>query len=395
MSVNSHTRKCSVMITLRPGSHVHRLVTILAITGEFPMRSLHLIGNARVLRALIRRLTSAKTIRNPNTDERLTTKLLQITGKGSSKSIRFYKGALPILEWIRPGLYCYYMASFWNHRFPGDAAHRDRNLRVAEAVALCMGAGIESRPYLLPQLQNDRISLTVSNTPSFYLARDLKKINPPEQSKTMFTRNVGAIFSEQCCYAVYNTRNAAMKWSGMGEFKALHSMIEIARMNAGLSAVDSAILFGASEKNALQTLLESERSKRLEFRFDGIYRHVYFIPMDNNGTCRLRMLVSPDWKEKLLDLLFEPDGRSYDKGFMEYDAYVNGAYIFSHLDGDLARLIRFREGLASQTGMFEVLCFPDQVPLLREYLGPRVALKTIDMRSVEMELGLDRRSIFE
>ena len=43
--------------------------------------------------------------------------------------------------------------TFWEHHFPGDAAHRDRNHRVAEAVALCMSAGVEVLPYDLPRLQ--------------------------------------------------------------------------------------------------------------------------------------------------------------------------------------------------------------------------------------------------
>lgn len=181
----------------------------------------------------------------------------------------------------------------------------------------------------------------------------------------------------------------------MGEFKALHSLIEVARMNAGLQEIDSAILFGESERVALQTLLESDKSRRLEFRFDGIYRHVHFVPMNADGIRRLRMLALPDWKEKLLDLLFEPDTRSYGKGFMEYDACIGGVYIYSHLDGDLARLIRFREAMDSQTKKFEVLCFPDQAPLLREYLTSHVSLKTIDMNLVEAELGSDWRSVVE
>lgn len=383
------------MINIRPGSQAHRLVTVLSIVGEYPVRSLKLLGNERVLRDLVHRLTMPQTLRHPASGQNITVKLLQLSGKGAHKVIRFYKGALPILDWLHAGAYGYYMDSFWDHRFPGDAAHRDRNMRVAESVAMCMAAEIETRAYLLPPLQNRGIFRVIPEFPTLYLARDIKRIHPTEQNKTQFTRTVGAIFYEGGCYAVYNTRRAAMKWSGMGEFKALHNLIEVARMNADLQSLDSAVLFGESGDVALQTLLESDKSRRLEFRFDGIYRHVHFIPMNPAGVQRLKMLVRPDWNEKLMDLLFEPDIRSYNKGFMEYDACVNGVYIYSHLDGDLARLIRFREATASQTGRFEVLCFPDQVPLLREYLAPHVSLKTIDMDSVEMELGAGSEEIVE
>lgn len=46
-----------------------------------------------------------------------------------------------------------------------------------------------------------------------------------------------------------------MKWSGKGEFKTLHSVIEISRLNAGADATPAAILFGQSESVALKTLL--------------------------------------------------------------------------------------------------------------------------------------------
>ena len=178
------------MLTLRPGSQAHRLVTILSVVGEYPLRSLRLLGNERVLRDLIRRLTKIQTVRNPETEERLETKVLQLSGKGGNKSVRLYKGALPILDWIHGDAFRYYMTSFWNHRFPGDMAHRDRNHRVAEAVALSASAKIEVLPYCLPKLQRDSICQVVPDGRSLYLARDIKRIHPTEQSKTMFTRMV-------------------------------------------------------------------------------------------------------------------------------------------------------------------------------------------------------------
>ena len=89
-------------------------------------------------------------------------------------------------------------------------------------------------------------SIPVSERPSLYLARDLKKINASEQNKTMFTRTVGALFYPGGCYAIYNTRSSIMKWSGMGEFKSRLSLQEIARLNAGIETVDSAVLMGES-----------------------------------------------------------------------------------------------------------------------------------------------------
>ncbi|MFT3951739.1 MAG: hypothetical protein QM689_07360 [Oscillospiraceae bacterium] len=380
------------MITMRPGSYTHQLVKLLSFTGEYPVRSLRLLGNDRAVRALVHRLTSVQVFRNPQTGLQMTCRLLRIC---PGKSIRLRKQALPILDWIHPEALGYYLNAFWNHRFPGDTAHRERNHRVAEAAAVCMTAGAECRPYVLPPLQNNEIRLTIPDGPSFYLARDLKKIGGAEQNKTMFTRLAGAFYCSGGCCAVYNTRGAVMKWNGMGEFKTLHSLTEIGRMNASLEQVDAAVLLGASGETALCTLLESDKSRRPEFRFDSIYSHIYFIPMSDDGILRLRMLMLPDWREKLLNLLFETSDRSFDRGHFEYDAYVNGVYVLSHLDGDLARLVRFREALEVQDGRFEVLCFPDEASWLREYLDLRVRITAVGINAVADELGLERRKSSE
>ena len=207
---------------------------------------------------------------------------------------------------------------------------------------------------------------------------------------------VGAIYSSSICYAVYNTRNAVMKWNGMGEFKTLHSLIETGRLNAGVSQVDSAILFGESDSAAMNTLLASDKTKRLEFRFDAIYQHIYFVPMNDCGIRQLRILMLPDWNRKLLDLLFDPETQSNYQGSFEYDAYINGIYILSHLDGDIARLIRFREALAAQPGLkAELVCFPFQTGFVREYLCGLAAIKTIDIGLVETELCHERGADIE
>lgn len=383
------------MVHFRPGSQVWQLITLLSFVGELPYQSLSLLGSERVYKALVSRLTTVQTLRNSQTGAEMTVRLLTVSGKGDGKTIRLYKAALPILDWVYPGAYRYYMDAFWNHRFPGDAAHRERNHRVAETAAMCMRAGMEARPYLLPRLQNETRRIVIPSDPALYLAKDIKRVGGTEMNKTMFTRMTGAIFSLDCCYAVYNTRDAVMKWSGMGEFKALHSLMEIARLNANIPKIDTAVLFGQSEEVALKTLLQSDKSRRMEFRFDAIYRHIYFVPMEEAGIRQLRLLTIPDWNEKLLDLLFDPEVRSFDRGLFEYDACVDGVYVLSHLDGDIARLIRFREAIEHQPGAYEVLCFPHQAGFLREYLGQLAGIKTIELVLVESELAPERRSLFE
>ena len=373
------------MLTLQHSSYAFRLVQTLAVTGEYPMSSLPLLGNERVLKQLIRRLSLPEMFCNSH-GEMVRTKLFVTNGKGREKSLRLYKGALPMLHWLHPDAYEYYMESFWNHHFPGDAAHRDRNHRVAEAVALCATAGVEVLPYDLPKLQQEEIRKVTPNYPALYLARDIKKAFPGEEKKTLFTRAVGALFYPGGCYAVYNTRDAAMKWKGMFFFFALHSLTELARLNGGVTHLDGALLFGKSYETAMETL-EASDPRHPELRFDSIYSHVHFLPLNGFGARLLGILTLPDWQERLLDLLFEPSTRTYSRGTMEYDAQVGAVKVLSHLDGDLARLLRFREGLWSHSGKFEVVCFPQQAEFVREFLGDRVGIRSIEISLVERWLS--------
>ncbi len=80
----------------RPGSQLRQLITMLSIVGEYPIRSLYLLGNERAYKALVHKLTTPETFRIPQTETELTTRLLTVTGKGNSRSVRLYKGALPM-----------------------------------------------------------------------------------------------------------------------------------------------------------------------------------------------------------------------------------------------------------------------------------------------------------
>ena len=132
--------------------------------------------------------------------------------------------------------------------------------------------------------------------------------------------------------------------------------------------------------------LEASDPRHPELRFDSIYSHVHFLPLDGFGARLLKILTLPDWQERLLDLLFEPSTRTYGRGTMEYDAQVGAVKVLSHLDGDLARLLRFREGLWTHSGKFEVVCFPQQAEFVRSFLGDRVGVREIRIETVEETL---------
>ncbi len=370
------------MLHFAPGSHAQIFFSLLSVVGEYPSFSLYLLGSGPTYKKLIRKMLDKQTVRQTETGEEISTRMITVSGNGKDKTIRIYKGALPILKWI--GADRYYPSAFDNHHFRGDSAHRERNHRVAEAVAMSMRAGFEYRPYKLATLQNSEIKRVVSNSPAFYTAKQLKAVGAIEGNKTLFTRVVGALFAGGDCYAVYNTREATMKWSGMGELKTLYSLTDIARLNAGIGQVTSAVLFGSSYEVAIRTLLESDKSRKTENRFDSIYRHIHFVPLSDFGIRKLRLMAIPKWKEKILSLLFDARVRSYDQGQFEYDAYIGGKYVYSFLDGDIARLIRFQRALDSvPADSMELLCFPEEVSFINSYFAGSIKIKTISLSDIE------------
>ena len=96
-------------------------------------------------------------------------------------------------------------------------------------------------------------------------------------------------------------------------------------MNSNLKEVHSSILLGSEARVArvaLQTVLESDKKRRMTGRMDRIFKQVSFIPLNSDGIRLLRILTVPDWNEKILNALFEKEQRPNSYGRFEYDAYI-------------------------------------------------------------------------
>lgn len=373
------------MITIRQGSRVYELLCILACVGEFPMRTIRLLGDSSSWGKLIQKLSQKQDFRFPDGDQIYSCRMLTISGTGKLRSVRLYKAALPLLERAIPDAYRYFMEFYGRYNHTGKENEIDRAHRVAETVAMCSLAEIQSFQYELPRLQTTSRKKIVPDTPSFYISRELKSAGDDGGNRTKFSRITGAVFYCGGCYAVYNSRDALMKWNGQGEIKTKLFLAQLARMNADLQDVDSAVMLGSGYNLALRTLASLDNTLRADMRFDRIYQHIHFIPMNLFGARLLRILTIPDWHEKLMQLLFNDEDRSYNQGIFEYDAVENGVFVFSFLDSDIVRLTRFRSAISGRA--YEILCFLDQVSFLRKYLGNQAKLRVIEIDLVEAEIA--------
>ncbi|MBQ2876492.1 MAG: hypothetical protein IJE25_05745 [Clostridia bacterium] len=375
------------MKILKPGSQLHRLISLLSVCGEFSVKSLDLLGNKRLYRRVVSECTVPVTLQNPITKETISLpKIFILTGKGRMKSIRLYKGARPILTWIGEGNY--YDSICYGYNMPMTTAHVDRNHRVAETLAAFMDAGFYYLPHTLPRLKSDGINRIITTQPLAYPSRMLKLTDNGEGNKTGFSRITGAVFAGGDCYAVYNTRNAVMKWSGKGETKAMVSLKQLSIVNSGIDQDRLPVLFfGASHEVAFRSMLAMRKATNINLRFDMFAPRIHFIPLNRYGARFIKFISIPRWREHLLELLFGEDQIVKLTSF-EYDAKINGTYILSHLDSDLCRLNRFREAIIDEPDeKYEVLCFEWQYDFVKKFLDDLAKVTVISFDEVDKELS--------
>ena len=217
---------------------------------------------------------------------------------------------------------------------------------------------------------------------------DLKKLNEGELNKTKFTRLVGLVVSQGRCHAVYNCRNKPMEWFGQGEYKARIHLSNILAASVS-SMIYSAILFGQDYSVALESMNKAYKFRKYKRRFDGIYQNIYYVPLNEFGIRLLKTLLVPDWDEIILDMLFLSQDRARKDYVMgDVDAVVGDKYVLSHLDGDISRLIRFKERMIRHLHRCTVICYPEQEELVCQFMGDQVKTVTVTLREVEEELGL-------
>lgn len=382
------------MFVITTGSQVSKMIEILSIVGEFPFSAIRMLGKRNYIYNQIYKHIHVNDYSVPGAAEIIRCQLFQLSGRGALKTIRFHKSGLQVLEQWNKAAYLSYMNSFDQHFFRSDDEHITRNHRIAESAVMCLNAGIEIRPDQVPQLTKMHHQVLPFDEPVFYLSKHLKKTDPDGLNKTKYARIVGALFYQSGCYAVYNLRDALMKWKPESELKVKLDMTDICTMNTDKNEVHSTIFFCSSYQIGFRVLQEWKINSDLRTLFTTVYRHVHFVPINEFGVQLLKILTAPDWNERLLRMFFKNENRSFGMGDMPYDAEINGTYVLSFLDSDFARLYLFRNNIGNfPDRKWLVLCFQHQAKFLREYLGPGVRLKVIPMAEVMEKLNIKRREI--
>ena len=329
------------------------------------------------------RMSKDQQYRIPDHDQVISGRLLNISGSKKQKTIRLSQVGVMVLEKVNPEAGAYYSRVYGKAKISSSAERIDRAHRIAETVALFRLAGVETCPSKLPPIQLNVFMDTPPDVPLFYPSQELKHIESDSVNKLAFSRITGMLLSPGGCYPIYNSRDTRMEWNGRGEGKVKAYLSVVAKKNAGQTDMESAMILGSDYGIAQLTLAFLGKVNRTEDRFDQIYSHLHFIPMNDFGTHLIKILSLPDWKETLLDLLFDEDEQSGMEATFCYDAIRDEAYVLSFLDSDIFRLNAFWDTVRRYKYKASVICFPEQVPFLQNLLRGKVSLQTVTMDMVE------------
>lgn len=389
-------RRRYLMIHLNKDCHAFQLLSVLAVVGEYPLRSIDLLGNKRMYRATIDAMTKKQVYINDYTKERTDEiRVVSIVGKGYSRSVRLLSSAKILLEWT--GLYEYYYNAYCQSNFPGGKAHKDRNFKIAETLAMCRLAGIEYNPSHLPSLVYRERAISCSyqykdnlpTVPAFYHVRDLKGDKNYEMKKVVFTRLTGALFVEKSCFTFYNLGKEIVNLWENAEVKMKDVIETLNIVNGGKYAAFKTIFFGTDIMNAVKTLryLYNKRTnKHKDYTGSQFYSKVYFLPLSKEGARYFRAFTVKDWETKILKALYPKD---HDWG-NEYWHNTEKAYYYSFLDFDIAGLLYVKKKIKETPFPYVIVCYKHQEDFVKKIFSKKIRTLIVDFERVEHVLGLTK-----
>lgn len=375
------------MIIFNINTRVYNLISLLCVTGEYPVASLGILGDRTCYRRLVTNMCKTQTYHNSETGEKITCRALNISGKGKLKTLRLTKYALPLARWVE-GAEFYTETHLKNNRSSNEQTI-ERHHRVAEAVAIIQQSRFEYRPWYLPEIQNEIRQCSTIDEPSYFLPKVFRgDISNPSQKYT-FSRTVGALMTPHKTLMLYNIRNSIMKWDGQGEYRSKSNIESFSYRNTKNGEIDSAIIMGQNLKYVLGLIHQTEKQYKSASIFHKsdiltIFYNVHYVPLNQFGSKLIQLLTLQNCHNYILSLIYNDESLKSGSMSLNYDVYNNGVYTLSLLDYDMRRLILVKSKIKTlikegKPFIYQILCFPEQVDELYQYFGDDVEYLTVNI----------------
>ena len=361
-------------------SKKEKLLTITALSGEFPRDNFHRLHISSSYAKLLRHNLYQEGMIKSLSDDCL--KGLVLTSKG-----------IEVLKQKEPERYRYI-----SDKKRTEVSRRYRRQLFARTYCSLLNADIEflpdrkpfvfarrrSQPYIVgsPLI---RPSL-LSDEPVFYSSIEIKYELEDHVQQIRNSAMTGLVLNRNNCFVLYNIGENRFPLSYATELKAeimvgSGTFLEMkkASSNAVFLVKDFSIadelIFGSKEK-------KTAPSKVI---LNGAYKHIYLILENESGDIQLRILCHPPFRELIEDTFFEnfgdsnPNYKIINDGFdSDGNPVLDGCFL------DVVRLLKFKRGLLTNDIPGRVLCFDFQMEFVAKLMKPaKVHINHIKIKDVE------------
>lgn len=353
------------------------LLTLTALSGEFPANQLERIGSGAYMDNVVKGLKRDGLLRSYYKDRlrgfRLTAKAKALLLADNPERFRF----------------CL-TGSCETNQPKSEVTRRLRLHRMAEAIIAMHGAGVsvfrdEKPDVFYPEdVQSHAPRITA---PAFYSSREMKELGT-EFVKIRGARAVGVLLTVDNIFVVYNTGSANCRWEYKSEMrtKALLKTVLCRERLPQQYRPDAlhGLLLGSDMEMAYQLLAEPEKGRRNYFILDGNYDRFHYIPNSHAGEVILKLLCDRRKTAELDEILSENLLPCQRGSVLENDGInQEGQPVLFAYGMDLPRILRFHHALELQDKTGVMICFDFQAEALRRFCGPRVSLETISLQKYE------------
>jgi len=361
-------------------SKKEKLLTITALSGEFPRDNFHRLHISSSYAKLLRHNLYQEGMIKSLSDDCL--KGLVLTSKG-----------IEVLKQKEPERYRYI-----SDKTRTEISRRYRRQLFARTYCSLLNADIEflpdrkpfvfarrrSQPYIVgsPLI---RTSL-LSDEPVFYSSIEIKYELEDHVQQIRNSAMTGIVLNRNNCFVLYNIGENRFPLSYATELKAgimvgSGTFLEMKQTpsNAVFLVRDFSIadelIFGSKEK-------KTAPSKVI---LNGAYKHIYLIPENESGDIQLRVLCHPPFRELIEDTFFESFGDSNPNYKIINDGFdSDGNPVLDGCFLDVVRLLKFKRGLLTNDIPGRILCFDFQMEFVAKLMKPaKVHINHIKIKDVE------------
>ena len=361
-------------------SKKEKLLTITALSGEFPCDNFHRLHISSSYAKLLRHNLYQEGMIKSLSDDCL--KGLVLTSKG-----------IEVLKQKESERYRYI-----SDKKRTEVSRRYRRQLFARTYCSLLNADIEflpdrkpfvfarrrSQPYIVgsPLI---RPSL-LSDEPVFYSSIEIKYELEDHVQQIRNSAMTGLVLNRNNCFVLYNIGENRFPLSYATELKA--GIMVASGTFLEMKKASSNAVFLVRDFSIADELIYGSKEKKTapsKVILNGAYKHIYLIPENESGDIQLRVLCHPPFRELIEDTFFESFGDSNPNYKIINDGFdSDGNPVLDGCFLDVVRLLKFKRGLLTNDIPGRILCFDFQMEFVAKLMKPaKVHINHIKIKDVE------------